>query len=208
MYADFHDIEYSAIREAAAVIDIEPALQVPRRGPDAGRLLDRVDHARHLEAPGRPASSTRRGATRTARSSTTAPSRGCATDEYRVTSADPCYRWFLLNATALDVDIGGRHRADLGALALQGKLSSEVLEAATGEDWTDVRYFRHRRTSIAGVDVSVTRTGYTGDRGYELWIPVAGALAVWDRVVRRGRGVRDLPRRDPARSMSPGWRPD
>jgi aminomethyltransferase len=75
---------------------------------------------------------------------------------------------------------------ELAALALQGKLSREVLEAATGEDWTDVRYFRHRRSSIAGVDVSVTRTGYTGDRGYEIWIPVEEALAVWDAVFAAG----------------------
>jgi aminomethyltransferase len=45
-----------------------------------------------------------------------------------------------------------------------------------------VRYFRRRPTAIAGVDVDVTRTGYTGDRGYELWIPSDGALTVWDRL--------------------------
>jgi aminomethyltransferase len=68
-----------------------------------------------------------------------------------------------------------------------------VLDAATDEDWTDVRYFRHRRTSIAGVDVSVTRTGYTGDRGYELWIPVAGALTVWDRLFDAGEAYGIFP---------------
>jgi aminomethyltransferase len=108
-----------------------------------------------------------------------------ADDEYRVTSADPCSRWFLLNATGLDVEVADVTE-ELAALALQGKLSREVLAAATGEDWTDVRYFRHRRSSIAGVDVSVTRTGYTGDRGYEIWIPVDGALAVWDAVFAAG----------------------
>jgi aminomethyltransferase len=61
-----------------------------------------------------------------------------------------------------------------------------VLEAATTEDWSGVSYFGHRRSRIAGVDVSVTRTGYTGDRGYEIWIPVDGALAVWDRLFEVG----------------------
>ena len=56
-----------------------------------------------------------------------------------------------------------------------------------------MRYFRHRRTSIAGVDVSVTRTGYTGDRGYELWIPVAGALTVWDRLLDAGEAYGIFP---------------
>ena len=49
-----------------------------------------------------------------------------------------------------------------------------------------MRYFRHRRTEIGGVEVSVTRTGYTGDRGYELWIPADGALEVWDAVFEAG----------------------
>jgi aminomethyltransferase len=105
--------------------------------------------------------------------------------EYRITAADPCWRWFVLNSTGLDVDVLDVSE-DLGALALQGKLSREVLEAATGEDWADVKYFRHRRSTIADVDVSVTRTGYTGDRGYEIWIPVDGALAVWDRLFEAG----------------------
>jgi len=90
-----------------------------------------------------------------------------------------------MSATGLDVDVADVSE-QLGALALQGKLSRDVLEAATGEDWTDVRYFRHRRSRIADVDVSVTRTGYTGDRGYEIWIPIDGALAVWDRLFSAG----------------------
>ena len=191
VYADFHDIEYSAIREAAAVIDTSPLYKYLVSGPDAARLLDRVftrdiaklqidqvfytpwcdDDGKVLDD----GTVTRLG-----------------TQDYRVTSADPCYRWFLMNATSLDVEVSDVTE-DLAALALQGRLSREVLEAATGEDWAGVRYFRHRRTSIAGVDVSVTRTGYTGDRGYELWIPVAGAIAVWDRVFEAGEAYGIFP---------------
>ena len=50
-----------------------------------------------------------------------------------------------------------------------------------------MRYFRRRRTQIADVDVDVTRTGYTGDRGYELWMPLDGALQVWDRIFDVGQ---------------------
>jgi aminomethyltransferase len=184
VYADFHDIEYSAIREAAAVIDTSPLYKYLVRGPDAARLLDRVitrdmtkmqldqvyytpwcDEAGKVLDDG---TITR-----------------IADTEYRITAADPCYRWFLLNATGLDVEVLDVSES-LAGLALQGKLSREVLEAATRQDWTDVRYFRHRRTEIGGVDVSVTRTGYTGDRGYELWIPVDGALEVWDAIFEAG----------------------
>jgi aminomethyltransferase len=184
VYADFHDIEYSAIREAAAVIDTTPLYKYLVLGRDADRLLDRVmtrdvskvrvDQVIYTPWCDEDGKVLDDGTiTR------------LADDEYRVTSADPCSRWFLLNATGLDVEVADVTE-ELAALALQGKLSREVLAAATGEDWTDVRYFRHRRSSIAGVDVSVTRTGYTGDRGYEIWIPVDGALAVWDAVFAAG----------------------
>jgi len=184
VYADFHDIEYSAIREAAAVIDTSPLYKYIVRGAGAGRLLDRVitrdlskmqldqvyytpwcDEAGKIIDDGT--------VTR------------IAENEYRITAAEPSYRWFLMSATGLDVEVQDVSEK-LAGLALQGKLSREVLEAATRQDWTDVRYFRHRRTEIGGVDVSVTRTGYTGDRGYELWIPVDGALEVWDAVFEAG----------------------
>jgi aminomethyltransferase len=106
-------------------------------------------------------------------------------NHFRVTAADPSYRWFAMNATGLDVQIDDISEATAG-LALQGRLSRHVLERATGQDWFDLRYFRRRPTTIEGFDVDVTRTGYTGDLGYELWIPVEGALAVWDRLFEVG----------------------
>ena len=184
VYADFHDIEYSAIREAAAVIDTSPLYKYVVKGRDAGRLLDRVitrdvskqqiDQVYYTPWCDEDGKVIDDGTiTR------------LADDEYRITAADPCYRWMQLNATGLDAEVLDVSE-QLAGLALQGKLSREVLEAATRQDWADVRYFRHRRTEIGGVDVSVTRTGYTGDRGYELWIPVDGALEVWDAVFEAG----------------------
>jgi aminomethyltransferase len=184
VYADFHDIEYNAIREAAAVIDVSPLYKYVVRGPDAGRLLDRVmtrdiaklqvdqvyytpwcDEAGKVIDDGT--------VTR------------LSEDTYRITAADPTYRWFLLNATGLDVEVDDVSETTAG-LALQGRLSRDVLEVATGEQWEDVRYFRRRMSAIAGVEVDVTRTGYTGDRGYELWMPVDGALTVWDHLFQVG----------------------
>jgi aminomethyltransferase len=180
VYADFHDIEYNAIREAAAVIDVSPLYKYEVRGPDAGRLLDRVMtrdisklrldqvcYSPWCDEDGKvidDGTITRIGH-----------------DDYRVTAADACLRWFLMNATGLDVRVGDISETT-AALALQGKLSREVLQEATGEDWDDLRYYRRRPSTVAGVEVDVTRTGYTGDRGYELWIPAEHALSVWDRL--------------------------
>jgi glycine cleavage system T protein (aminomethyltransferase) len=190
VFADFVDIEYNAIREAAAVIDVSPLYKYEVVGPDAVGLLDRVvtrDVSRIVndqviytpwcDEEGKvidDGTLTR-----------------LAADRFRVTAADPSYRWFALNATGLDVEVRDVSET-LAGLALQGRLSREVLSSATGEDWSELKYFRRRATTIAGVDVDVTRTGYTGDRGYELWIPVEGALAVWDRLFDVGadHGIR------------------
>ena len=184
VYADAHDIEYNAIREAAAVFDVSPLYKYIVSGPDAARLLDRVmtrDVSRlqvdqvlytpWCDEEGKvldDGTVTRLGAS-----------------EFRVTAADACARWFALNDTGLDVQVQDVSD-ELAALALQGRLSREVLEAATGQGWTDLRYFRRRPTDIAGAPVDVTRTGYTGDRGYELWVPMEAALPVWDRVFEAG----------------------
>ena len=185
VYADFHDIEYNAIREAAAVVDVSPLYKYVIRGRDAARLLDRVmtrDISRlqvnqvyytpWCDEDGKMIDD------------------GTLTrlteDSYRLTAADPCERWFTMNATHLDVEIEDISEATAG-LALQGRLSREVLQDATGQDWSDVKYFRRRVSEIAGVEVDVTRTGYTGDRGYELWMPADGALTVWDRLFDVGQ---------------------
>jgi glycine cleavage system T protein (aminomethyltransferase) len=183
-YADFHDIEYNAIREAAALIDVSPLYKYVISGPDAERLLDRVitrdvsklrvDRVYYTPWCDEDGKVVDDGTvTRLTESS------------FRVTAADPSFRWFAQNATRLDVEIRDVSE-EVAGLALQGKLSREVLEAATRQDWRDVRYFRRRRSEIAGVEVDVTRTGYTGDRGYELWIPRDGALEVWDLLVEAG----------------------
>jgi aminomethyltransferase len=184
VYADFHDIEYNAIREAAGVIDITPLYKYEISGPEATGLLDRVmtrDMTKLLvdrvfyspwcDEEGKVLDDGT--ITRLAR------------DRYRITAADPCYRWFQLNATGLDVEIADVSD-ETAALALQGRLSREVLQDATGQDWTDLRYFGRRMTEIDGVPVDVTRTGYTGDRGYELWMPADRAVSVWDRVFEAG----------------------
>ncbi|MEX2275354.1 MAG: aminomethyltransferase family protein [Actinomycetota bacterium] len=184
-YADFHDIEYNAIREAAAVFDATPLHKYLIAGRDALRLVDRVITR-----------DARRLAVDRVYYTPWCDEDGAVVDDgtvarlaetiYRVTSAHPCLRWFEMNATGLDVQIDDVAEST-AALALQGALSREVLEAATRQDWTDVRYFGRRKSEIGGVEVDVTRTGYTGDRGYELWLPADGALDVWDALFEAGR---------------------
>lgn len=190
-YADSWDIEYNAIRQAAAVIDVSPLYKYLVRGPDATRLVDRI---------------LTRDATRIAVGQVVY---ACWCDEeghviddgtvarldetaYRWTAADPNLRWFRMNASGLDVEVEEVSEA-LAALALQGPLSRAVLEAATGDSWADVRYFRRRPTTIGGIEIDVSRTGYTGDLGYELWVPAERAVELWDALMAAGRPYRIRP---------------
>ncbi len=190
VYSDFHDIEYNAIREAAALIDVSPLYKFVVSGSDATALVDRV---------------ITRDATKLAIGqvyyTAWCDERGKVIDDgtvtrrdeqvYFWTAADPSWRWIKLNAHGLDVQIDDVSD-EVAGLAIQGPNSREVLEAATRQDWKDVKYFRGRATEIGGVEVYVTRTGYTGDLGYELWVATGDATDMWDAVWEAGQafGVR------------------
>ncbi len=191
VYADFHDIEYNAIREAAALFDTSPLYKFVVSGPDAARLLDRVitrDVAklgvgRVLYTPWCNEDGKVLDDGNLAR---------LAEDRFLLTAADQGLRWLQMNAAGLDAQVEDVSET-LAGLGLQGPLSRDVLETATGQDWKDLRYFGHRRTEIAGVEIDVTRTGFTGDLGYELWVPVDGGVEVWDAVWEAGQDYRIRP---------------
>jgi aminomethyltransferase len=184
VYADAHDIEYNAVREAAALFDVSPLYKYRVTGPDAPRLVDRVitrdatklklggvfytpwcdEHGKVIDD----GTVHRLGET-----------------EYRWTAADPQYRWLTMNARGLDVHVEDESEA-IAAVALQGPFSRAILEAATGESFADLRYFRRRAAKLAGIDVDVSRTGYTGDLGYEVWIPAERAVEAWDALMAAG----------------------
>jgi aminomethyltransferase len=184
VYADFHDIEYNAIREAVAAIDVSPLYKYRVSGPDAMRLVDRV---------------TVRDATRLRVGqvfyAAWCDERGKVIDDgtiarldettYRWTAAEPNLRWLEMNAMGLRVAVEDITE-ELGALAIQGPRSRDLLEQVTGEEWADLRYYRRRPASITGIEADVTRTGYTGDLGYELWVPADRAVDVWDRLFEVG----------------------
>lgn len=184
VYADDHDIEYAAIRNGAALIDVSPLDKYAIDGPDACRLIDRVitRNASRLEVGQVLYTPWCDEAGKVIDDGTVA-----RLDEhsYRVTAALPSLRWFAMNASGLDVRVADAGES-VAALALQGPTSRGVLEAACGSPMTDLGYFRRTAVEIAGVAIDVSRTGYTGDLGYELWIPAEGALAVWDALVAAG----------------------
>ncbi len=188
VYADAHDIEYNAIREAAALIDVSPLYKYRVSGRDATRLVDRVITRDATKIPvGRVVYTP--WCDEHGKVVDDGTVHRLTDDAYRWTAADPQYRWLSGNAAGLDVVIEDETEA-VAAIALQGPFSREVLEAVAGESFADLGYFRRRGATIRvgrrRIAIDVSRTGYTGDLGYELWIPADDAPAVWDRLVVAG----------------------
>jgi glycine cleavage system T protein (aminomethyltransferase) len=104
--------------------------------------------------------------------------------EFRVT-ADPQLEWFTTQAEGLDIGIEDISDA-FGLLAIQGPRSREVMDALTGESWADLSFSRIRTTSVAGAELLVARQGFTGELGFELWVPEEGGGLVWDEVASAG----------------------
>jgi len=184
-YEAHHEHEYHAIRNAAALIDVSPLFKYLISGPDAVKLVDRVIT--------RDASALAIGQVYY---TPWCDERGKVVDDgtvtrvseqtFRWTAADPSLRWFSQNAVGMIVAIEDISE-QVAALALQGPTSAGVLEAAADADVRSLRYFRMTHGSIAGVPVDISRTGYTGDLGYEIWIPWDRAIEVWDALMIAGR---------------------
>ncbi len=186
-----HEPEYMALRHAVGMIDVTALYKYEVVGPDAAKFLSAV-MVKNLEK------------LRVGRVTYLCwcDDDGKVLDDgtvtriddlhYRVTAAEPSYRWLAnltrgFRATVEDVS------ETLAALALQGPNSRAVLDEATDGAIGGLRFFAHCRATIAGAPVDVTRTGYTGDLGYEIWIKPQDAIRVWDALLECGRNYRILP---------------
>jgi len=185
-YEPHHEHEYNAIRNAAALIDISPLFKYRVSGKDATRLVDRIitrdmrkvsvgqviytpwcdEHGKVIDD----------GTVSRLEENT-----------YRWTAADPSLRWFTQNASGMDVHIEDISES-VAALALQGPTSGRLLKSLVKDaDIESLKYFRVTSGTIAGVPVEISRTGYTGDLGYEIWIATDEAVKVWDALMEAGR---------------------
>jgi aminomethyltransferase len=190
-YELHHDREYWAIRNSAALIDVSPLHKYRIEGPDAERLLDRVVTRdvtkcklhQVLYTPWCDDDGKVMDDGTLAR---------LADDSFRLTSAEPNLRWLQDNALGMDVSIRDISE-DVAAVALQGPNARRILHDAANGVADDLRFFRLTKGEIAGVPVEITRTGYTGDLGYEIWTESANAEALWDGLIEAGDPHRILP---------------
>src|SRR5438132_3417985 len=184
-YETHHEHEYNAIRNASALIDVSPLFKYVIPGPDAARLVDRVITRDVLKL-----------AVGQVYYTPWCDEQGKVIDDgtvtrvaentFRWTAADPSLRWFSQNAIGLDVRIEYLSE-QVAALALQRPTSARLLDAVADADIRNLKYFRMTQGTIAGVPVDISRTGYTGDLGYEIWMPWDRAVVVWDALMAGGR---------------------
>lgn len=124
-------------------------------------------------------------------------------NEYWLTAAEPALRYF--RQIAREMKLNDVHVEDVstayGILALQGPLSHDVIVQLT-DAATPLKYFRLARTEINGKSVVVSRTGYTGDLGYEIWIRSKDGPVVWDALMNAGAGYNIMPIGTTALKMS------
>jgi aminomethyltransferase len=183
-YEALHEHEYNAIRNATALFDISPLFKYIVKGPDAVRLVNRVitrDAAKL--SPGQVAYTPwcdDQG--RTLDDGTVSR---LAEERFRWTAAEPNLRWISLQASGLDVEVEDVSER-VAALALQGPTSAALLRDVAEADVETLKYFRVTSGTIQGCPVDISRTGYTGDLGYELWMAREDAGAVWDALVAAG----------------------
>jgi len=179
-----HEREYWAIRNSAALFDVSPLMKYIVSGPDAACLLNRVvtrnvakcavgqvlytpwcdEHGKVIDDG--------------------TVSR-LAEDTFRLTSADPNIRWLQRNAVGMKVSIEDVSD-QLGALSLQGPSARVILNQCVETNLDSLKYFRLTQTKLNGLPVTISRTGYSGDLGYEIWVKAEEALAVWDALQAAG----------------------
>jgi len=190
-YDTCHEREYYALRNAAGLIDVSPLFKYEVYGKDAAAFLSRVmvKDISKLEI-GR------------CTYLCWCDDDGKVLDDgtvsrledtyFRVTAAEPTLSWLMRHSRRFDVTIEDSTDR-VGALSLQGPNSREILKKVSDADIDSLRYFALTKAKVDGVELVISRTGFTGDLGYEIWVEREQALQVYDAIMAGGRDYRIQP---------------
>lgn len=184
-YIENHVYEYTAFRQSTGMLDVTPLYKYDLKGKDAATFLARVTSkdVRKMK-PGR------------VTYLCWCDDEGKVVDDgtvsrleedhFVLTAAEPQYRWLTSYAAGFDVAITDISRTT-AALTLQGPTSRELLRSCSTANMDALKFFGTTAAKIGGKDVRISRTGYTGDLGYEVWCAWDDGIVVWDEIVRAGK---------------------
>ncbi len=183
-YDASHESEYIALRHSAGLIDVSPLYKYEVRGPDAAAFLSRVTvkDVRKLKIGRVTYLCWCDDDGKIVDDGTVAR---LDEEHFRVTAAEPSLSWFEILSRGYKVIIEDCSE-EIGALSLQGPTSRDLLRQVVDIDMDELRFFAVRRCSLKGIDIWLSRTGYTGDLGYEIWVDRDQAAALWDKLTRVG----------------------
>ena len=180
-----HENEYFAIRTKAALLDITPLYKYIISGPDAQQFLDRlvtrnigickvgqVMYTPWCDEDGKQIDD--------------GTVQRLANHKFRITSAEPNLGWIEHNAAGMDLSISDDSKTT-AALALQGPNSRAILNSIASDSLDSLKFFWMMKTQFDDISVTISRTGYTGDLGYEIWMDPKDALSVWDLLMDKGK---------------------
>ena len=185
--------EYYAIRSSVSLLDTSPLFKYRISGPDSVRLLERI-MSRDIN----------RCKVGGAQYTVWSDEKGFVIQdgvilrtsefEFYLTAGEPTLRYFKSIAREMqleEVTVDDISEA-YGILALQGPHAHNVISQITN-DATDLKYFEVVSTQMVETEVIISRTGYTGDLGYEIWVPQINAIDLWDSLMNAGEGYNIAP---------------
>lgn len=183
--------EYFAFRNGAGVIDVSPLYKYEIKGRDAAALLSRVT-VRDIASLGVGRVTYLCWCDDDGKLVDDGTVSRLDDEHYRLTAADPTLAWLHRYAGPYQVTIEDSSER-IAALAIQGPTSRDLLRQVSDAPLDTLGFFATTRARLAGVDVQISRTGYTGDLGYEVWVDREHALAVWDAIMAAGVDYRVIP---------------
>jgi len=184
--------EYFAIRNAASLYDLTPMVKYRIAGPGAERFLNRLATRNIAKLKeGRVAYTVWCNDAGHVIDDGTVFRLGA--EEFRLCAQERQLDWLLDSAIGFDVEIA-EVTEDIAALALQGPTSYAVLREFGVQGVERLKPFEIGNFTVDGLAIMISRTGFTGDLGYELWMSPTDALPVWDRLMAAGksRGIRAI----------------
>jgi aminomethyltransferase len=191
-YEPSFEREYYAIRNAAALIDISPLYKYDITGPESNLLVDKII-TRDISKCAKGQIFYSPWCDETGHIIDDGTIWHIADNHFRITSADPSQRWFQDCGFGLEAEVRNIS-ASVAALAIQGPNSRKILKKIGANiDLEKLGYFRLVEANMKGIPVTITRTGFTGDLGYELWVSPGYALQMWDLLIAAGEGYGLLP---------------
>jgi aminomethyltransferase len=184
-------MEYTAIRNAASVYDLCPMVKYRITGPDATDYLNRltVRNVAKLSVGGVHYTVWCDDAGKLVDDGTLFH---LGDQDYRICCQERHLPWLQDSAFGFDVKIT-EETEEIAALSLQGPTSAEVLKSA-GFDVSTLKPFRMASFPLQTGTLMISRTGFTGDLGYELWTTPDLALPLWDHLFAAGalHGLRPI----------------